>query len=156
MQCYRGNETQPHYPNTLQLLIELIRKIEDANPILGDIRTLSALLLHQLRIDGIERLPGAHESNYVTPFGASGIQTAKFQVILRMVSNVATNLDIFRVLNQAEVCQLHRMISSTVEPWSRGDEHKICSIIKDKKRKYSPELHRTHFVKPVEYVLIIN
>lgn len=127
MPCYRGNETKPLFPNTVQVLVELIRKIENANP-LSNIRIISATLLHKLRVDGIERTNGVKETKYVTPFGASGIMAAKFKLILQMVSNVATNLELLRVLNRNELCHLHQMLSVTVEPWERGDENKVCSM----------------------------
>lgn len=126
--CYRGNETQPFHPNTLQTLIEIIRKIEESDQTLTDIRTLSALLLHRLRLDGIERLAGAHETQSVTPFGVSGLQYPKFKLLLQMVSNVASNSDFIRVLDRGERCHLHRMLSSTVDTWRRADEHQTCLL----------------------------
>lgn len=47
IQCYRGNETVQWIGNTKQLLIELLRKVEDANPTSLDIRTLSVHLIHR-------------------------------------------------------------------------------------------------------------
>lgn len=45
--CYRGNETEPWTPHTLQHLIELVRKIEDAYPTSMDIRLISVNILHR-------------------------------------------------------------------------------------------------------------
>lgn len=153
VQCYRGNETQPIFPNTIQLLIELIRKVEDANPGTADIRTVSAALLHQLRLDGIERVPGVPESQNVTPFGPNGMMKPKFQLILQMVSNVQSNLQIFRSLNRKELCQLHRMISTSVEPWRRRDEHIVCPMHQIKPNSVVggtwPETHHHHTIRPV-------
>lgn len=45
--CYRGNETQPWIGNSMRLLIELIKKIEEQNPTSVDIRILSANIFHE-------------------------------------------------------------------------------------------------------------
>lgn len=70
--CYRTGEAEPFVGNSFQLLIELIRKIEDANPTALDIRRLSVNLMHRLRVDGIERTPGARETDNVVPFSVTG------------------------------------------------------------------------------------
>lgn len=153
IQCYRGNETEPIFPNTPQLLIELIRKIENSNPGTADIRTLSAIILHKLRVDGIERVPGVPESKHITPFAPSGIMTPKFQLILRMISNVPNNGHIFKSLSRKELCQLHRMISTTVDPWKRKDEYNVCSLYKNTVAAGGnslPEMHRHHKIRPVQ------
>lgn len=91
-----------------------------------DIRTTSAMLIHRLRLDGIERLPGVKETPSLTPYGVSGFQYPKLKLILQMVSTVPTNSDIFRILDRGERCHLHRMLSSTVDNWRRADEHQTC------------------------------
>lgn len=126
LDCYRGNETRSFHPNTLQAAIEIIRKLEDADQTLTDIRTLSAILLHQLRLDGIERLPGVQESPTLIPFGISGLQYAKLKFILQTVPNVASNADILRMLDRKDRCHLHRMMSSAIDVWRRNDEHQTC------------------------------
>lgn len=146
--CYRGNEIKPLFPNTLQLLIELIRKIEDTYPTTLDIRTLSTIILHRLRIDGIEREPSVRESEHVTPYGADGIMNPKFQLLLRMVSNVASNLELSRALTPTELCQLHRIISATVEPLERGDEHIVCPLQRANSTSIRP--NRYHQIRPIE------
>lgn len=70
--CYRSGEAEPWMGSSMQLLIELIRKAEDANPTALDIRRLAVNLMHRLRIDGIERTPNARESETVVPFSISG------------------------------------------------------------------------------------
>lgn len=142
--CYRGNETEPYFPNTLQLFIELIRKIEDAYPTAHDIRTLSAIILHRLRIDGIEKAPGIRESDFVTPYRAKGIMGPKFQLLLQMVSNTANSIDLEKALNPTEICMLHRLISISVEPYERGDEERVCPIAMMPGNNYSPRPSPRH------------
>lgn len=77
--CYRSGQVEPWVGNSLQLVIELIRKAEDANPTSMDIRRLSVNLMHRLRIDGIERTPNARESETVIPFSISGRMVSNFK-----------------------------------------------------------------------------
>lgn len=46
--CYRGNFSETWYPNSLSMVIDIIRKIEDAFPTSIDLRHLSARLFHEL------------------------------------------------------------------------------------------------------------
>lgn len=126
LDCYRGNETQTFHPNTLQTVIEIIRKLEDADQTLTDIRTLSAILLYRLRLDGIERLPSVQETPTLIPYGISGVQYAKLKFILQLVPNVANSVDIFRILDRKDRCHLHRAMSSSIDAWRRNDEHQTC------------------------------
>lgn len=105
-----------------------MRKIEDANPTSIDIRRLSVNLFHQLRLDGIERAPSIQEQEFVTPFRANGKMTPKFELLLELISNVAGPIDLQRVLTPNEICALHRILSSSVEPFERGDESRVCPL----------------------------
>lgn len=145
--CYRGNETQPLFPNSLPLLIELIRKVEDATSNTMNARMLSTILLHTLRIDGIEREPNVRESDLVTPYGADGIMVPKFLLLLKMISNVSTTIDIRSALTESEMCQLHRMISTTIDPWERGDESVLCPL---QYRNGDASARRHHSIRPLE------
>lgn len=128
MQCYRGNETQPWVGNTLQLLIELVRKIEDANPTSLDIRQLSVNIMHRLRIDGIERAPSIQETEFVTPYRPNGIMSPKYRLLLQLISDTPGSVNFSEYLTTAELCQLHRMVSASVEPYERGDEARTCPL----------------------------
>lgn len=126
--CYRGNETLPWTPNSLQLLIELIRKIEDANPTSMDIRTLSVNILHRLRIDGIQRAIKIKESDFITPYRPYGIMVPKFEVLLQLISDTPGPIEFEQFLTPSELCQLHRLVSLSVEPYERGDESSVCPL----------------------------
>lgn len=138
-----------HMPHTLQLFIELLRKIEDANPTSLDMRQLSVQLTHRLRLDGIERATGVRETAHVTPFRAVGIQTAKFQLLLQLISDSTARLAFADWLTPAELCHLHRMLSATVEPWERGDEWRVCPLsVGSAERRPLPWLKRNHVQDP--------
>lgn len=115
-------------PQTLQLLVELVRKIEDANPTSIDLRQLAVNLVHRLRVDGIERAASIGETDHVTPFRANGVQVAKYQVLLQLVSDTTAAMQFDRWLSPAELCHLHRMLSASVEPYERGDESRSCPL----------------------------
>lgn len=122
--------------------MELLRKIEDANPTSVDIRRFSVNLFHQLRLDGIERAPSIQEQEFVTPFRANGKMTPKFELLLELVSNVAGPIDFQRVLTPDEICILHRIVSSSVEPFERGDENRVCPLnLMSDERVSSPWIH---------------
>lgn len=108
---------------------------------------LSTMLLHTLRIDGIEREPSVHESELVTPYGADGIMVPKFMLLLKMISNASNTVDIRSALTESEMCQLHRMISATVDPWERGDESVRCPL---QSRNSNSAARRHHSIRPFE------
>uniref|UniRef100_A0A4Y0BQA5 Uncharacterized protein n=1 Tax=Anopheles funestus TaxID=62324 RepID=A0A4Y0BQA5_ANOFN len=126
--CYRGNGTLPGPPHTLPFLLELIRKIERHNPTTLDIRMLSAELIHRLRVDGIEKVPGVAETEWVTPHSPRGIMVPKYALQRQLVSNVPGRIDFEAFLTPFEICNLHRMLSSSVEPFQRDDERITCPI----------------------------
>lgn len=140
--CYRGNETEPWIGNTLQLLIELIRKVEDVNPTSLDIRLLSVNILHRMRVDGIEKAASIPETDLVTPYRANGIMEPKYRLLLQLISNTPGHVAFENILTPRELCQLHRMVSSSVEPYERGDETRTCPLT-----LASPERLPTNWIK---------
>lgn len=137
------------------MLIELIRKIEDSLQNTADIRMISTAILHTLRIDGIEREPNSHETKLVTPYGVHGIMSPKFNLLLTLISNETINFNFNLILNKNEMCHLHRIISSTVQPWERGDEQFICPLhyAQNSNHRMHHQHHqsdRPHWIKPFE------
>ncbi|XP_055628619.1 uncharacterized protein LOC129770049 isoform X2 [Toxorhynchites rutilus septentrionalis] len=124
--CYRGNYTLPSVGFNQQLLLELIRKIETKNPTTLDMRMLSVELMHRLRVDGIEKAPGLQETEFLTPYSTRGIMVPKYALLLQLVSNIPGSVEFDKFLTPLEICLLHRMLSSTVEPYQRGEERASC------------------------------
>ncbi|XP_058462274.1 uncharacterized protein LOC131437126 [Malaya genurostris] len=124
--CYRGNYTLPSVGYSQQLLLELVRKIETRNPTTLDMRMLSVDLMHRLRVDGIEKAPGLQETEFVTPYSTRGIMVPKYTLLLQLVSDIPGSMELEQFLSPWEICSLHRMLSSTVEPYQRGDERTTC------------------------------
>lgn len=95
VECYQDNliyERDNRLPMTSNMLIELIRKVEDSNEFTGDIRQLSVQLVHRFRQDGIERAPGVFSSAAIIPFSPSGFQFSKHRILLsRLLQGNAVN-----------------------------------------------------------------
>lgn len=121
--CYRNVSTQPLAPQNLQVLIELLRKVENQNI---DIRDLAVSLVHKLKVDGIQRSPGIQETEYVTPYDANGNQVPKDEILLKLISPKDQMINFENYLNPDELCHLHKLISSSVDSLERGDEAKTC------------------------------
>lgn len=79
-------------------------------------------------MDGIERAPGIHETELITPYRAYGQQSTKYQLLLNLISKRPGNIEFERFLTPSELCQLHKMISSSMEPYERGDESRTCPL----------------------------
>lgn len=145
--CYKGNNTQKWIGNTFQVLLELIRKVEDAYPTSIDMRTLSASIVHQLRIDGIERARGIRETEFTIPYGASGTMNPKFQILLNLISDTPGLLNFTEILTPSEVCTFHRLISSSVDAWQRGDEATTCPVSVKNDAEFGQSAFRSNKVR---------
>ncbi|GAB0090050.1 hypothetical protein DMENIID0001_047090 [Sergentomyia squamirostris] len=84
-ECYRDQELflrDNRLPHTPEMLIELIRKVEDSPDWRQDMRQLATSLVHRFRLDGIEREPNVAISEAIIPFSPSGFQFTKHRAIL--------------------------------------------------------------------------
>ncbi|XP_075971845.1 uncharacterized protein LOC142973741 [Anticarsia gemmatalis] len=110
-------------PVTIQVLIDIIRKIEDNPNVNMDLRQLSAVLLHTYRQDGIEfHQPESTVSSSVLPFAPTFHSFHRHRLLLtRLIpSNLATLSN--DTLSSVLKCTLHHMLSTTVDMRVRGDE----------------------------------
>jgi hypothetical protein len=82
-------------------------------------------LISSLRVDGIHRSPFA-ETEDATPYGRSGVMTHKNIVLRQLISNVAGEFNYENILTPQEICSLHKLLSSSVEPFERQDELRNC------------------------------
>ncbi|KAL5279041.1 hypothetical protein ACFFRR_003579 [Megaselia abdita] len=123
IQCYRNVSAKPLVPQNLQVLLELLRKVENQNV---GIRELAVSLVHKLRIDGIQKSPGIQETEYVTPYDANGNQVPKDEILLKLISPVDQMINFENYLTPDELCHLHKLISSSVDSYERGDEATTC------------------------------
>lgn len=83
-ECYENPqilERDRRLPMNINILIELIRKVEDDISYNQDIRQLAVSLLHRFKLDGIEKASGTVSSK-VLPFSPSGYQFSKHRIIL--------------------------------------------------------------------------
>lgn len=92
-ECYMNPEIlqrDNRLPSNINMLIELIRKVEDTPGYNQDIRTISTSLVHRFRLDGIEKAPGVFASRAVLPYSPSAYQFFKHKMLLsRLVPGTA-------------------------------------------------------------------
>lgn len=50
----------------------------------------------------------------------------KFELLKSLISDTPTLINVDDCLTKEEICHLHRIISSSVEPFHRGDEIQTC------------------------------
>lgn len=84
IECYASSEIYERdnrLPATMNTLIDLIRKVEDAPGYSQDIRQVATSLLHRFKQDGIERAPGLYQKT-VLPYSPSGYQFSKHRLLL--------------------------------------------------------------------------
>lgn len=129
IECYQRQDVfqrDSRLPSNINMLIELIRKVEDAVP-LQAMQQIATSLVHRFRVDGIERAPGVFQNAGIIPFSPSGFQFSKHRLLLSRL--VPGNAMAFpnNTLNEFERCALHFMLSSSIETQVRGDEGTMCS-----------------------------
>uniref|UniRef100_A0A182WF71 VWFA domain-containing protein n=1 Tax=Anopheles minimus TaxID=112268 RepID=A0A182WF71_9DIPT len=130
LECYENGhifERDNRLPMTMNMLIELIRKVEDAPGFQQDIRQLAISLLHRFRQDGIVRAPGVTNMPGVIPFSPTEFQFSKHRVLFsRLFPGNAVNFP-NNTLSIDERCALHFMLSNSIDRRVRGDENIRCA-----------------------------
>lgn len=93
-ECYENAEIYERdnrLPATINVLIDLIRKIEDSPNYTQDIRQVAVSLLHRFRMDGIKHASGNYHPT-VLPFSPSEFQFSKHRLLLsRLIPGSANN-----------------------------------------------------------------
>ncbi|XP_050313563.1 uncharacterized protein LOC126748394 [Anthonomus grandis grandis] len=118
------NQRPPVY---LNLLIEYIRKIEDANPTMNA-RQLSYHILQSLRQDGIAQAERVSDISFIgLPYSASRPERYKFWALLKNLIPDAEATLSMGDLSNIETCALHYMISNTIDNTRRDNETTDCS-----------------------------
>lgn len=87
----------------------------------------SQIASFSLRIDGIQRSPFT-ETEDVTPYGRNGQMTHKNIILRQLVANVAGDFNYEQILTPNELCTLHKMLSSSIEPLERPNELRNCPL----------------------------
>lgn len=130
LECYENPalfERDSRLPMTMNMLIELIRKVEDGPQFQQDMRQLSIGLLHRFRQDGIVRAPGVPNIPGVLPFSPVGFHFTKHRILFSRL--LPGNAQTFpnNTLTAQERCALHFMLSSSIDTIVRGDESVRCT-----------------------------
>ncbi|XP_023945724.2 uncharacterized protein LOC112051350 [Bicyclus anynana] len=127
LDCYRRGGPELSAPHRLDVFLSLLRRLELSSRL--DMRLFSTTLLRSLRLDGIEESPNTIESDYVLPFRASAFQFHKYKLLMELfLPSQPDLLNVDESLTLVEKCLLHKLLSSTVQPWERGDENIVCPL----------------------------
>ncbi|CAG9800609.1 unnamed protein product [Chironomus riparius] len=128
--CYQDRnifERDNRLPMTPQMLIELIRKVEDHPSFTLDMRQLATSLLFAFKQDGIRPTTTAVVSDDILPFSVSGFNHYKNRVLLTRLITGNANQFPNGTLTDVEHCALHFMLSTSIETHVRGDEGSRCN-----------------------------
>lgn len=91
---------------------------------------LVTLYPSRLRLDGVVRSPSVQETSTRIPYRASGDQFYRYKLLVDYLTSGESGLFPSESLSGPELCLLHEMISSTIDPWERGDEAETCIVTK--------------------------
>lgn len=110
LECYESAqifERDNRLPMTMNMLIELIRKVEDTPGFQQDIRQLAISMLHRFRQDGIVRAPGVTSMSGVIPFSPTEFQFTKHRVLFsRLLPGNAVNFPNATLSIDERVCMM--------------------------------------------------
>ncbi|KAL4702962.1 hypothetical protein ACJJTC_008740 [Scirpophaga incertulas] len=126
IECYRGGGPDIRAPKRLDVYLSIIKKLEREFKL--DMRMFSGSLIRSFRLDGIEESSNIIQSELILPFRATGFQFHRQKVFIDLFLPTQNLLDINGTLSVSELCQLHRMMSSSVRHWERGDENIVCPL----------------------------
>ncbi|XP_050666240.1 uncharacterized protein LOC126966310 [Leptidea sinapis] len=135
--CYRNGGAYLGAPHRLDVFLSLIRKLEHNTSL--DLRLFSTALLRSLRLDGIEEAANSIETEFLLPFRASAFQFHKYKLLMDIFLPSQDLIDVDELLHLEEKCLLHTLISSTVQPWERGDENIVCPLSAEQQQSISIE-----------------
>lgn len=153
LECYQNGTylyRDNRLPMTLDVLISLIEKVENAPNYNNDIRQVSNQLIQRFRQDGIERAYNVNAGPNVIPYSPIGFQFPKFRILLsRLIPGNAFTFP-NSTLTRQERCTLHFMLSSSFDTRTRGDEGQTCSRISQYRSNRLPRSLRNNFKGDVE------
>ncbi|XP_057668766.1 uncharacterized protein LOC130901377 [Diorhabda carinulata] len=112
-------------PATLNIFLEILRRIEDANPDIT-VRDLSILLVQRLKQNGIAATGRAVDYSIAIPFAPTEQEAIKGTFVANeFLPNSQLTLK-YGNIDMSDICAFHYMISNTVNTTVRGDESQTC------------------------------
>ncbi|XP_063821116.1 uncharacterized protein LOC135071258 [Ostrinia nubilalis] len=148
-ECYRGGGPPLMAPKRLDVYISLLRKLELSSRL--DIKLFSTSLLRSIRLDGVEESQSGVETEFVLPFRAGDFQFHRYQILMDLFLPTQNLLEVDDILSLSEKCLLHRMMSSSVRQWERGDENIACPLSAQQRQNMATQSSgRIHSRCPIE------
>ncbi|XP_011298010.1 uncharacterized protein [Fopius arisanus] len=125
-ECYQKETINgPHLPLNLQTFIDIIRKAETHEDRSIDLRIFTSSLLRRFKFDGIEWHKDLKFEDGVLPFGGTGPQRTKNQIIEELIpGNYKQFSD--NILTKLERCALHRALSNSIWEHEDASRDKFC------------------------------
>ncbi|RVE41787.1 hypothetical protein evm_013556 [Chilo suppressalis] len=149
LDCYRGGGPDLNAPKRLDTFLSLLKKLEQDLRL--DMRMFSGALLRSFRLDGIEESSNAIETEFLLPFRASNFQFHKYKLLMDLFLPTQNLLQANESLSLTDTCLLHRIMSSTVRQWERGDENLVCPLsIQQRQTMATQSSGRVHSRCPIE------
>ncbi|XP_047985605.1 uncharacterized protein LOC125225796 isoform X2 [Leguminivora glycinivorella] len=149
--CYRSGGPALGAPRRLDVFLSLLKKLEVNHAL--DMRLFSTSLLRSFRLDGIEEAANAVETEFVTPYRASGFQFNKYKLLMDLFLPTQNLLDP-EILSVEEKCLLHVMMSGSVRHWERGDEDRVCPLASEQMQHLAHNESRVISRCPIEVGVI--
>ncbi|CAK1601953.1 unnamed protein product [Parnassius mnemosyne] len=131
--CYRNGGPLLNAPHRIEVFLSIVRRLELSARL--DMRLFSASLIRRFRLDGIQQASNPVETEFVLPFRASAFQFNKFKLLMDLFLPSQNLLDMDESLSLIESCLLHKLLSSMVQPWERGDENLTCPVSTEHRQK---------------------
>uniref|UniRef100_A0A182P9B3 VWFA domain-containing protein n=1 Tax=Anopheles epiroticus TaxID=199890 RepID=A0A182P9B3_9DIPT len=164
LECYENAqifERDNRLPMTMNMLIELVRKVEDTPGFQQDMRQLAISMLHRFRQDGIVRAPGVTSMSGVIPFSPTEFQFTKHRVLFsRLLPGNAVNfpnatLTIDERLSQYRAARVPRELDfkdrSRLRPNYLGDNEMLEQPEMDRIREHIKKIkHKAASVARLE------
>lgn len=85
-------------------------------------------IISSFRLDGIEEAANRVETENLLPWRAGGFQFHRYKILMDIFLPSQNLLEVDDMMLMSEKCLLHRMMSSSVRQWERGDEAIACPL----------------------------
>lgn len=87
----------------------------------------------------MEQAANAVETGIVLPWRAGGFQFHRYRILMDLFLPSQNLLEVEDMMLLSEKCLLHRMMSSSVRQWERGDESIACPLSSEQRQNMATQ-----------------